>query len=965
MTTLPWYATGTVAVTNASNAVVGTATAWLANVDPHQGFIGPDGRTYDIASVNSDTSITLAVNYGGSTLSAQVYSILPAQGYIHQLAVNAANLLSQVTAYTSIVGAADDFIQFKGGTPAPTNRTPVQVWADLTKNVVEVDVASSATTDLGAAASPKIRITGTTNPTSFGTTKNVMVDVRFSGILTITASATIILPQGLTTITTAAGDTMRMSSDASATPVWTIRHFTKANGVTLFPIGAVGAPSVAIGATTDGFYQPAAHQIGVSINGALTATFSATSLLLALPLTITSAVTIASATSAVLDDFLISAATTTVTGTTAITTAKGFNKASIYIPTITDAGAVTITNAATLYIEGAPAAAGSVTITNAYALWIDSGTTRLDGSLLGADITATTASATAFAIGRLGATTPAFLIDASTATSITGLKIKSAATGGGVAVSAIGETNVALAIDGAGSGTITLGGTSTGNVVVSRLLSTIAQTITSASATALAVGLAGTSNPAFLVDASTASSATGLKIKSAAAAAGLALSVITSGTNENLTIDAAGSGTITLGGASTGTVAVSRVLTSLAHTITSASATSLAVGPNGTTTPIFAIDSSTASAVAGLLLTGAVTGGTVALVVTDSGSNASFTLNAKGTGTIGIGSVSTGAVTITPATTITGALTLSSTLTQTSTSASALVVGRQGATNPVLQIDASTASVATGLKIKGAAAAAGLALSVITSGTNENLTIDAAGSGTITFAGTSTGRVTITPVTTITGALTLSAVGLVYNGVTLTGTTGTGNMMLSASPTTTGTLTAAAANFSGAVTPAALLDISGAAAGQIKFPATQNGSANVNTLDDYEEGTFTVTAVAGTSGTITLTSGTGNTGFYTKIGRAVFFNIYVLVASVSSPVGTLNFNGLPFAVASLGGNKAALTISYDGGAGSTNITLWNRIDTSSSSIEIYKMVANVLTNIAGDIQASTEFIISGFYMAAT
>ncbi|MDO8398905.1 MAG: tail fiber domain-containing protein [Bradyrhizobium sp.] len=80
-------------------------------------------------------------------------------------------------------------------------------------------------------------------------------------------------------------------------------------------------------------------------------------------------------------------------------------------------------------------------------------------------------------------------------------------------------------------------------------------------------------------------------------------------------------------------------------------------------------------------------------------------------------------------------------LTVTGTSASLIAAGRQGATDPVLQVDASTASVVTGLKIKGAAAAGGLALSVISSGTNENLTIDAKGSGTIRLGATSTGAV--------------------------------------------------------------------------------------------------------------------------------------------------------------------------------------------------------------------------------
>ena len=47
------------------------------------------------------------------------------------------------------------------------------------------------------------------------------------------------------------------------------------------------------------------------------------------------------------------------------------------------------------------------------------------------------------------------------------------------------------------------------------------------------------------------------------------------------------------------------------------------------------------------------------------------------------------------------------------------------------------------MKIAAAAAASGVALSVISSGTNENLTINAKGSGGITIAGTSTGNVVI------------------------------------------------------------------------------------------------------------------------------------------------------------------------------------------------------------------------------
>lgn len=63
-------------------------------------------------------------------------------------------------------------------------------------------------------------------------------------------------------------------------------------------------------------------------------------------------------------------------------------------------------------------------------------------------------------------------------------------------------------------------------------------------------------------------------------------------------------------------------------------------------TPVFQIDSSTSSQIAGLKLTGAVTGGTVALAAIDSGSAASLTIDGKGAGTVGIGNTSTGEVSL-------------------------------------------------------------------------------------------------------------------------------------------------------------------------------------------------------------------------------------------------------------------------------------------------------------------------------
>lgn len=81
-------------------------------------------------------------------------------------------------------------------------------------------------------------------------------------------------------------------------------------------------------------------------------------------------------------------------------------------------------------------------------------------------------------------------------------------------------------------------------------------------------------------------------------------------------------------------------------TITSASASALAVGLNGATNPAFSVDASTASQAAGLKVTGAATGGTVAIASIDSGASNNLSINALGSGTIAIGGTSTGQTTI-------------------------------------------------------------------------------------------------------------------------------------------------------------------------------------------------------------------------------------------------------------------------------------------------------------------------------
>ena len=97
-----------------------------------------------------------------------------------------------------------------------------------------------------------------------------------------------------------------------------------------------------------------------------------------------------------------------------------------------------------------------------------------------------------------------------------------------------------------------------------------------------------------------------------------------------------------------------------------------------------------------------------------------------------------------------------------------------------------------------------------------------------------------------------------------------------------------------ALTLAGQLIISGVAAGQIVFPATQNASSNANTLDDYEEGTWT--PVIGGSGGTSGQTYTDQEGTYVKIGQLVFVRGNTLFSNKGTITGDLQLQGLPFTI---------------------------------------------------------------------
>ena len=136
--------------------------------------------------------------------------------------------------------------------------------------------------------------------------------------------------------------------------------------------------------------------------------------------------------------------------------------------------------------------------------------------------------------------------------------------------------------------------------------------------------------------------------------------------------------------------------------------------------------------------------------------------------------------------------------------------------------------------------------------------------------------------------------------------------------------------------------------GQIVFPATQNASSNANTLDDYEEGTWTPTDASGAGLSFTTSD-----AFYTKIGNVVYVSFSVTFPSTAngSPV---RFGGLPFTVK----------------AGSNNVYAASIAQTNTSRTDQFNYLRNttqVSVNTNGNVDVansaySTDFIcLSGFY----
>lgn len=150
--------------------------------------------------------------------------------------------------------------------------------------------------------------------------------------------------------------------------------------------------------------------------------------------------------------------------------------------------------------------------------------------------------------------------------------------------------------------------------------------------------------------------------------------------------------------------------------------------------------------------------------------------------------------------------------------------------------------------------------------------------------------------------------------------------------------------------------------GQIKFPASQNASADINTLDDYSETTWTPSLSA--SGSTFNYAANGRIGHYTKVGRlvAIQFRIQLATTGNTLTANTMTITGLPYTSGS-GTNRAFYSSLYFSAAATSMVSAWIEIPASSSTINLFRltaagtspgaMVANNLSTTAGSVLGGT------------
>ena len=157
-------------------------------------------------------------------------------------------------------------------------------------------------------------------------------------------------------------------------------------------------------------------------------------------------------------------------------------------------------------------------------------------------------------------------------------------------------------------------------------------------------------------------------------------------------------------------------------------------------------------------------------------------------------------------------------------------------------------------------------------------------------------------------------------------------------------------------------------------PAVTAGTMTSEHLDAYEEGTFTPTLVDNAD-ELTQNYSADRAGFYTKIGRYVFCNGRIKMASSGITAGgsgsIVRIEALPFASADVTNNLGTVTIGYAAGWGAaTGAPTHGYVSPNSQTADLHVQdndagnVGTLANSNGADVEENTQIFFSVSYYTA-
>lgn len=145
-------------------------------------------------------------------------------------------------------------------------------------------------------------------------------------------------------------------------------------------------------------------------------------------------------------------------------------------------------------------------------------------------------------------------------------------------------------------------------------------------------------------------------------------------------------------------------------------------------------------------------------------------------------------------------------------------------------------------------------------------------------------------------------------------------------------------------------------AGKLAFPATQSPSADPNTLDDYEEGSWTPVVTFGGATTGIVYDAGATLGRYTKVGRKVSVSGAVKLTSKGSASGAALITGLPFTALN-DGLAAAAAVGYAAGMSSVTGAVIGMVPANQSRISLYQSANGAAASLTSSNFSNTSHLL--------